>query len=379
MVANISTGNDVYGVLAYNQQKVDKGAGAVLATHLIREPTDGRFSVAETSEDLLRWMPSHYRTEKPVVHISLNPDPADHLTDEQLADIAQKYMERMGWGGQPYIVFKHTDIDREHIHIVTVQVARDGRKIKDSMRNERSVAITEQLEEEYGLRPARGQTRSETWKFTLVDYTKGNLKKQIAAVVKPAATKYRFQSLGEFRALLSLYNIGIEEISGERDGVPYRGLIYVALDENGEKANTPPLKSSIFGKAVGPNELVRRMERSAEKIKSDNSRERTRRRVAEAMLEATSEEILCERLKDRNIDLFLRRNDTGRIVGVTFIDHENRCVMNGSRLGKEFSANALQERYGNSRNKGTDQHGIAAKSDSLRYGPNLKSQRKRTR
>lgn len=195
MVANISTGNDVYGALAFNQQKVDKGAGAVLATHLIREPTDGRFSVAETSEDLLRWMPSHYRTEKPVVHISLNPDPADHLTDEQLADIAQKYMERMGWGGQPYIVFKHTDIDREHIHLVTVQVARDGRKIKDSMRNERSVAITEQLEEEYGLRPAKGQTRSETWQFTPVDYTKGNLKNQIAAVVKPAATKYRFQSL----------------------------------------------------------------------------------------------------------------------------------------------------------------------------------------
>lgn len=156
-------------------------------------------------------------------------------------------------------------------------------------------------------------------------------------------------------------------------------MIYVALDENGEKANTPPLKSSIFGKAVGPIELERHMERSAEKIKSDNSRERTRRRVAEAMLEATSEEILCERLKDRNIDLFLRRNDTGRIVGVTFIDHENRCVMNGSRLGKEFSANALQERYGKSRIEGTDQHGIAAKSDSLRYGPNLKSQRKRTR
>lgn len=360
MVANTSTGNDVYGALAYNQQKVDKGAGAVLATHLIREPVDGRFSVAETAENLLRWMPSHYRTEKPVVHISLNPDPADLLTDEQLADIAQKYMERMGWGGQPYIIFKHTDIDREHIHIVTVQVASDGRKINDSRRNERSVAITEQLEEEYGLRPARGQTRSETWKFTPVDHTKGNLKKQIAAVVKPAATKYRFQSLGEFRALLSLYNIGIEEISGERDGVPYRGLIYVALDENGEK-------------------LERRMKRSAEKIKSNNSRERTRRRVAEAMLEATSEEILCERLKDRNIDLFLRRNDTGRIVGVTFLDHENRCVMNGSRLGKEFSANALQERYGKSRIEGTDQHGIAAKPDSLRYGPNLKSQRKRTR
>lgn len=379
MVAKISTGKDVYGALAYNQQKVDKGGGAILTTNIIREPADGRFSVAETAEDLLRWMPSHYRTEKPVVHISLNPDPADHLTDEQLADIAQKYMERMGWGGQPYIVFKHTDIDREHIHIVTVQVARDGRKINDSMRNERSMTITEQLEEEYGLRPAKGQTRSKTWQFTPVDYTESNLKKQIAAVVKNAATKYRFQSLGEFRALLSLYSIGIEEVSGERDGIQYKGLIYVALDENGEKANTPPLKSSLFGKTVGPNELERRMERSAEKIKNDNSRERTRHRVAEAMLEATSEETLRERLKDRNIDLFLRRNDTGRIVGVTFIDHENHCVMNGSRLGKEFSANALQERYGNSPNKGTDQHGIATKPDTQRYGPNLKSQRKRTR
>lgn len=130
MVAKITTGKDVYGALAYNQRKVDRGKGKVLLTHILREPSDGQFDVATMAEDLLRWMPSHYRTEKPVVHISLNPDPEDRLTAEQLSEIAEKYMERMGWGEQPYIVFEHTDIDRRHIHIVSVQVGRTAARSK---------------------------------------------------------------------------------------------------------------------------------------------------------------------------------------------------------------------------------------------------------
>ena len=220
MVANITTGKDVYGALAYNQEKVDRGDGKVLLTHIVREPADGRFNVAATAEDLLRWMPSHYRTEKPVVHVSLNPAPEDRLDDGQLAEIAGAYMERMGWGGQPYIVFKHTDIGREHIHIVSVQVARDGRKINDSRRNERSVAVTEELEREYGLHPAKGRRREKGQGIVPADYTRARPETPVAAVIKPAVATYRFQTLGEFRALLSLYNIGIEEVRGERNGTP---------------------------------------------------------------------------------------------------------------------------------------------------------------
>ena len=359
MGANITTGSNLYGALFYNQEKVEKGVGTVLATHILREPTDGNFSVAETAEDILRWMPDHFRTEKPVIHISLNPDPKDTLSDEQLSEIAGQYMERMGWGEQPYIVFKHSDIEREHIHIVSVQVGRDGKKIKDSKRNERSVAITEQLEKEYGLHPAKGQKRSELWQLKAVDHTKGDLKKQIAAVIKPVLSMYRFQTLGEFRALLSLYNISIEEVKGERDGQPYRGLLYMALEDNKEKAEVTPLKSSLFGKNYGYEALEKHMERSGEKIEKDNHREHTRHRVAEAFVEAPTENVLRERLKALHIDLHLRRNDTGRIVGVTFIDHENRCVLNGSRLGKEYSANALNERYAAGRNTAADPHKVS--------------------
>ena len=52
-------------------------------------------------------------------------------------------------------------------------------------------------------------------------------------------------------------------------------------------------------------------------------------------------------LKERNIDLVLRYTDEGRIYGVTFIDHDSMTVLNGSRLGKEFSANALENWFRN--------------------------------
>lgn len=377
MVAKITTGNNLYGALAYNQEKVDKEQGKVLATQFVREPADGVFNVAATAEDLQHWMPSHFRCEKPVIHISLNPDIKDSLTDEQLSEVAAKYMDRMGWGGQPYIVFKHSDIEREHIHIVSVQVTPDGKKINDKLRNERSVAITEELEKEYGLYPAKGQKRSEQWQFTPVDQTKGNLKKQIAAIVKPAASMYRFQTLGEFRALLSLYNIGIEEVRGEREGKPYRGLLYTALNANGKKAEAKPLKSSILGKTVGFDALEKQMERSGGKIEKDKTRERLRHRVAEAFLDAPTESRVRENLRASHIDLYLRRNDTGRITGVTFIDHESRCVLNGSRLGKEYSANALNERYPKPIQKtGADLHTLSGETDQRQISTDKKSAKK---
>jgi hypothetical protein len=53
MVVKITTGGNIYSALAYNQEKVDVEKGAVLATHILREPVDGRLSVAETAEDLV--------------------------------------------------------------------------------------------------------------------------------------------------------------------------------------------------------------------------------------------------------------------------------------------------------------------------------------
>ncbi len=50
-------------------------------------------------------------------------------------------------------------------------------------------------------------------------------------------------------------------------------------------------------------------------------------------------------LNRQGIDVVFRENNEGRIYGVTFIDHKNSEVYNGSRLGKEFSANAFERLF----------------------------------
>ena len=344
MVAKISTGQSLYGALAYNQDKVDEGHARVLATNLVLQPEDGQFSISDCMDDFRRWMPSHFRTEKPVIHISLNPHPDDVLTDEQLTAIGEEYMQKLGYGNQPYMIFKHEDIERRHIHIVSLRVDSDGRKINDSNEYRRSKAITEELEQKYGLHPAEGQKKGEDWQLTPVDCSKGNLKKQIGNVVKPLLKMYRFQSLGEFRALLSLYNIGMEEVKGEANGRPYHGILYSALDKDGEKTGTP-IKSSVLGKTTGVAAIEKQMQQSGTVIKDKKLKERTRRTVSAAMQRTRTETDFRRELSAQGIDLVLRRNEDNRIYGVTFIDHRDRVVLNGSRLSKDFSANIFNDRF----------------------------------
>ncbi|WP_297973510.1 conjugal transfer protein MobB [uncultured Bacteroides sp.] len=348
MVARISTGQSLYGALAYNQEKVDEGHAKILAANLVLQPEDGQFSIGDCMKDFQRWMPSHYRTEKPVIHISLNPHPDDVLTDEQLTAIGEEYMQKLGYGNQPYLIFKHEDIDRRHIHIVSLRVDSTGKKINDSNEYRRSKAITEELEQKYGLHPAEGQKKGEDWQLTPVDNDKGNLKKQINNVVKPLLKMYRFQSMGEFRALLSLYNIGVEEVKGEVNGCNYHGILYSALNKDGKKNGTP-IKSSVLGKSTGIAAIEKQMQQSGTVIKDKKLKERTRRVVSAAIQRTRTESDFRKELSAQGIDLVLRRNEDNRIYGVTFIDHRNRVVLNGSRLGKDFSANVFNEYFRNAK------------------------------
>jgi hypothetical protein len=130
-------------------------------------------------------------------------------------------------------------------------------------------------------------------------------------------------------------------------------LVYSALDKDGNKTGIP-LKSSLFGKSAGCNALEKRMEKSKEQIKQRGFREKTRITVGDALTNSHNESEFRAALRKKGIDLVLRQNDEGRSYGATFIDHNERCVLNGSRLGKEFSANVLNERFGGEETNGTD-------------------------
>jgi hypothetical protein len=247
------------------------------------------------------------------------------------------------FGGQPYMIFKHEDIDREHLHIVSTRVRSDGTLISDKKDFERSRKITDDLEQKYGLHP-KDRKQGEAWQLSPVDASRGDLKKQVAGVIKPLASMYKFQSLGEYQALLSLYNIGVEKVEGSNRGHPYTGLVYSALDTEGNRVGKP-LKSSLFGKDYGIEALEQLMKKSGEEIKAGGQAAKTKALVSASLTGSRTGNEFRANLREKGIDLMLRYGNQGRLFGVTFIDHNSRTVLNGSALGKEFSANAIGARF----------------------------------
>ena len=348
MVAKISVGSSLFGALSYNQNKVDEEQGKVLLSNRMFESEDGNFSIRRCMECFDMHLPADLKTEKPIIHISLNPHPDDVLSDSQLADIAKEYMDKLGYGNQPYMVYKHEDIARHHIHIVSIRVDDTGKKINDKFEHIRSKQITRELEQKYGLHPAEKKQAADRPELKKVDYRAGDVKHQLSNTVKALASSYRFQSFTEYKALLSIYNVQAEEVKGEVSGKPYNGIVYSATNDKGEKQGNP-FKSSSLGKSVGYEAIQRHIKKSAKDIQDKNLKERTRRTVGAVMQSAHNRKELEQELKKKGIDVLFRQNDTGRIYGVTFIDHENRTVLNGSRLGKDFSANVFNDLFSGSR------------------------------
>ena len=337
MVAKISLGSSLYGAIVYNGEKINKEKGRVLDTNKIYNDGSGNIDIHRAFEDFKRWMPQHTRAEKTMMHISLNPHPDDRLSEMQYTQLAHEYMEKMGFAEMPYIIVKHEDIDRHHIHIVALRVRPDGSCISDKNNFYRSKEITRELERKYGLHTAERQKITPDMPIKKIDPS-GDIKRQVANTVKMVGMRYKFQTIGEYNAILGLYNIRCEQTDGRVNGREYHGLVYFATDDNG-KTIASPFKASRLGKFASRTAIDGRMERAKDKI----DLRPTRQSVSEAMAGSSGKDDFIAKLKERNIDLILRHTDNGRIYGATFIDHNTGTVLNGSRLGKEFSANSLEK------------------------------------
>ena len=351
MVAKITIGSSLFGAIKYNADKVNEGKGQLLDTNRVFNNGTGRVDIAQVLQDFERWMPKQTRTEKPVLHVSLNPHPDDKLTDGDLTVIAHEYMERMGYGDQPYIIVKHEDIDRHHIHIVSVRVNEHGRCIDKSFNFPRSKRITRDIEKEYGLHPADKKREKLTVNpMHPVNPKEGDIKKQVGNNVKAVFSSYQFQTIGELRALLSLYNITVDEVRGNVRGEDYNGLVYSVIDANGNRIGNP-FKSSLFGKSVGYEALQKKVAAYKQRIKDKNLTEPTKKSLEYALKRTYDKDEFVRLLKEKGIDCVFRYTDEGRLYGATFIDHRTHCVLNGSRMGKAFSANALEQHFNTPKEK----------------------------
>jgi len=233
------------------------------------------------------------------------------------------------------------------MHIVSVRINEQGEKIDHNWEAIRAQNICREMEVKYGLHPTFGEHgERELLSLQKVDYAKGDVKAQVKHTARTLLECYSCHSLAEYNTLLNLYNVTVYEVRGSVDGKEYHGIMYGALDDDGQQVGTP-FKSSKFGKVFGYEALQKKFAASTEKVKKDKLAERTRLEVIKAMQDIGTKEDFARKLKEADIEVVYRINPEGRLYGITFIDHTSRTVLNGSRLGKAFSANVFNGLFNN--------------------------------
>lgn len=346
MVAKITSPSRVIAALNYNEKKVQEGKAKCLhASGYLRDANDMNFYQKLEGFERLNMLNSRATTK--TLHISLNFDPSEKLSNERLTSIASEYMEKIGFGAQPWLMYKHTDAGHPHIHIVTTTIQPDGKRINTfNIGRNQSEKARKEIEQHYGLVQAENQKRLMHQSVTPIQlekigYGKTETKKSITNVVNAVFYTYRYCSLPEFNAILRGYNVVADR--GLEEGRIYKnkGLVYRVLDGNGNKVGVPIKASSINSKPT------------LEKLEQLFEKNRPLKEPLNAPLKNTIDQVLSKTPRDmatfirqlaqKNVGVVLRQNDEGRIYGVTFVDRNNKCAFNGSDLGKPYSAAHLQE------------------------------------
>ncbi len=252
MVAVIKTGHSINRILNYNENKVKEGkAQCIFAGNYPMETEQLSFN--HKLNRLLKQAALNENVTRNSVHVSLNFDPSEKLSDEQLRGISDCYMQKIGFGEQPYLVYQHHDAGHPHIHIVSIKVRADGIRIDtNNIGRNQSEKARKEIENDYGLVKAENmKTKSYELKSAYsqkVQYGKSDSRRAIANVLDGVLNTYKYASLAELNAVLQQYNV-LADRGGEGSRVyQNQGLLYRILDEKGNAIGVPIKASSFHNK-----------------------------------------------------------------------------------------------------------------------------------
>lgn len=373
MVAVIKTGHSIHRILNYNENKVKAGMAECIGEG--NYPADvEKMSFNMKLNRLLKQAALNENVTRNSVHISLNFDAADTgLSKEKLVQIADVYMQKIGFGEQPYLIYQHFDAGHPHIHLVSIKVRKDGTRIdmQNIGRNQSEKARIE-MEQSFGLVAADDHKKSAAFRLKPVDtgrilYGRMETKRAITNVLDAVLDKYKYTSLPELNAILKQYNVMADRGREDSRVYAHNGLLYRVLDTNGKPVGIPIKASSFYnkptleflGKKFRENEQKRMPFRSRVKNAVDTALHT--KKISMAEMEKT--------LERQGIHVVLRRNEQGLLYGVTYVDHQTKCIFNGSDLGKQYSAKALQERCLPERVPGQDLPAHPAPGQSMGLQP----------
>jgi hypothetical protein len=344
MVAKITIPHSLIETLNYNEKKVQKGSAVCIGEQNCLLDHDKMNFYQKMAQFENRNVLNDRATTK-TIHVSLNFDPSENHSVSRLNEIAAIYMDKIGFGEQPCLIYQHHDAGHPHLHIVSTTIRADGTRINThNIGRNQSETARKEIESAYNLIKAENQQKPvyiiKPVDVEKVQYGKAETKRSITNVLNTVVTKYNYTSLPELNAALKQFNVVADR--GAEDGLMFqkKGLVYRVLNNESVPIGVPIKASSINNKPT-----LQKLEALFEQNKS--SRDILKRKLKSSLDETLKQRPpsiaeLKKLLLAKQVFTVIRQNTDGRMYGITFVDNKNKAVFNGSELGKQYSISYLQ-------------------------------------
>jgi hypothetical protein len=347
MVAIIKTGHSIHKVFYYNENKVKENVAECIGAGNYPIDVD-KMGLTIKLNRFLKQLELNENVKRNSIHISINFDPSENHSKEKLMAIADSYMEKIGFGEQPYLVYQHHDSGHAHIHLVSINVQRDGTRIDmQNIGKNRSEPARKEIEELFELVKAQGNKNSPDFQLKpiisgKIQYGRTESKKAITNILNQVISSYKYTSLPELNAVLKQYNVLADPGNEDSRMFKAKGLMYRILDDTGKPIGVP-IKASLFYNKPTLKFLEEKFASNTTNEVSDIRRVKNAIDMAFLRTEISLTK-LVNLLEKEGINTVFRKNSEGLLYGITYVDHTTKCVFNGSTLGKQYSAKAIQER-----------------------------------
>lgn len=338
----MKTGKSIKGVLNYNEDKVRRGtADLVFASHFGGDVSNMNFSQKLRRFEKLTELNEKSQTN--TLHLSLNFSPDDVLDTEVLQTIAADYMQRIGFGNQPFLVYQHHDAHHPHLHIVTTTIQANGKPIYlHNIGKTKSEPARKAIELEYGLVRAESKKQAVTMPLVPIaperaTYGQMETKRAISNIVLQVIAQYKFSSLAEFNSVLRQYNVMADRGNPTSRMYENKGLVYTLIDKSGYKIGVPIKASSIYS---SPTISTLEKKFVQNKERKERGKAFIKSFVNRALDKSSDEIVFRQLLAKNNLDYRKIYNRNSEVTAIHFIDNKNKSIFTNTELeidGDQFA------------------------------------------
>jgi len=177
MIADISIGAFVKGLIDYHEKKVDENKA-----DRIYNNTLGLTDREELIYDFLKTVEQNPKEMKnKVAHFSLSFPEGENPSSEKMTEIGEQYLKQMGYDNRPTLMYRHDDTSKAHFHILVPTCDNKGVKTKEYNNFKKSQEISRQIEKDFGLKKTEYKKEKST-KLSEINFSNYRLNKSFNTI-----------------------------------------------------------------------------------------------------------------------------------------------------------------------------------------------------